>query len=109
MKVEENDIKHEIRAHQDIRHALAIDRTKMANERTLMAYLRTGVAMFVAGATFSHISESIVLDIISWILIPLGILISIYGYKRYLKNNRIILEDKRMMDEMLNLHYCRLE
>ena len=36
---------------------LAIDRTILANERTLLAYLRTALGLVVIGATFLHFLE----------------------------------------------------
>ena len=35
---------------------LAVYRTSLANERTLLAYLRSGMALIIAGATISHFS-----------------------------------------------------
>lgn len=38
-----------------LREYLAIERTKLANETTLLAYIRTGLYFLVAGSTLGHI------------------------------------------------------
>lgn len=35
-----------------MRDDLAIDRTKLANQRTLLAYIRTAIMLFASGITF---------------------------------------------------------
>jgi putative membrane protein len=37
-----------------VRHFLDIERTTLANERTLLAYVRTSLTTFVVGGTFIH-------------------------------------------------------
>ncbi len=68
-----------------LRDELAIDRTILANERTLLSYLRSGVALVIAGVSIMHFAAG------QWFLwfgifcIPSGIATSIFGIWRYKK------------------------
>ncbi len=66
-----------------LRDYLAMDRTVLGNERTLLAYVRTALAFFVAGASLIHFFDPLVFQIVGWMLIPLGILLSVVGIIRY--------------------------
>jgi putative membrane protein len=65
-----------------LRDQLAIDRTVLANERTFLAYCRTSLALIVSGAGCIKFFESIVSDIVGWILIALGLIVGIMGVWR---------------------------
>jgi len=41
-----------------LREYLAIERTRLANETALLAYIRTGLYFLVAGSTLGHLIES---------------------------------------------------
>jgi uncharacterized membrane protein YidH (DUF202 family) len=41
-----------------LREYLAIERTRLANETTLLAYIRTGLYFLVAGSTLGHLIAS---------------------------------------------------
>lgn len=41
-----------------LREHLAIERTRLANETTLLAYIRTGLYFLVAGSTLGQIVET---------------------------------------------------
>ena len=41
-----------------LREYLAIERTKLANERTLLTYIRTGLYFLVAGSTLGYVVDS---------------------------------------------------
>ena len=67
---------------------LAIDRTSLANERTFLAYLRTALTVFIAGVTFIRFFDSILIEIIGWIFVPVSIatfLIGIIRFKKFKK------------------------
>jgi putative membrane protein len=65
-----------------LRDQLAIDRTVLANERTFLAYCRTSLALILSGAGCIKFFESIVSDLAGWILIALGLVVSIIGVWR---------------------------
>ena len=66
-----------------LRDYLAIDRTSLANERTLLAYLRTGITLFLGGATFIHFSNQIWFSVLGAICVPAGLAAFFIGLRRY--------------------------
>jgi len=66
-----------------LRDHLAAGRTDLANERTLLAYVRTALALFAAGVTLVHFFESVWLDIVGWTFVPIGVGTFIIGAIRY--------------------------
>jgi len=73
-----------------LRDELAVDRTILANERTLMAYLRSALTLFIAGATFLHFFE---LGMLFWLgaaFIPSSLAVAMFGITRYRRMNMSI-------------------
>jgi len=66
-----------------LRDLLAADRTQMANERTLLAYMRTALTLFIAGVSFIQFFSNIVIVYIGWIFIPIGVIVTATGVRRY--------------------------
>ena len=73
-----------------LRDELAIDRTILSNERTLLAYVRASLTLVIVGLTFLHFIEKGSLRIAGMIFIPLGILTGLYGWLRFLGMKRMI-------------------
>lgn len=73
-----------------LRDHLAIDRTILSNESTLLAYIRTALAIIAAGATLFHFFSEQWIKIIGAILIPIGIILLAVGYIRYKRMERSI-------------------
>ena len=71
-----------------LRDHLALDRTKLANERTLLGYIRTSLALIVAGVTFTKIFNDVLIEIIGWVFILMGAWLLIYGIIRFRKINK---------------------
>ncbi|MGQ9732369.1 MAG: YidH family protein [Candidatus Zipacnadales bacterium] len=67
-----------------LRDFLAIDRTTLANERTLLAYIRTGLALLAAGFSFIQFFQSLWLEVLGWMIVPLGVGTLWLGGTRYL-------------------------
>lgn len=68
---------------------LAVERTRLANQRTLLAYSRTAIMIFATGITFLKIlANDQVLRITGLVLIPLSLLIFVYGMVSYARCNR---------------------
>ena len=82
---------------QDVRQSLALERTVMANERTLMAFLRTMVAISGAGLTIQHFSNSVVVSVIGYLLIPAGLAIGYFGWRSYRNRKRFIDQDTQLL------------
>ena len=66
-----------------LRDELAIDRTILANERTLLSYLRGSVALIIAGVTFIHFVEFGLLRYMAILLIPVGVITAVIGVIKY--------------------------
>ncbi len=75
-----------------LRDYLAADRTILANERNLLSYIRTSVALAAAGGSLIHFLDSLAADIGGGLLLALAAGILGLGlqrfiwYKRRLKN-----------------------
>ncbi len=78
-----------------LRDHLAIDRTVLSNESTLLAYVRTSLAVIAAGATLIHFFNEVYIKFFGVICVVTGIIILILGYSRYRKMDRLIKEIKR--------------
>ena len=81
-----------------VRDRMAIERTSLANERTLLAYVRTAIALFAAGATAIHFLESVVVDVIGWLMITGGVFVLVYGGYRFRQVSALISSVDRKDD-----------
>jgi putative membrane protein len=80
-----------------LRDHLAYDRTILANETTLLAYLRTAMALLAAGATlFRLYSDDAFFQVLGIVMLVLGVLIAAVGIHRFFAMSKrlIILLDK---------------
>lgn len=69
-----------------IRDSLALSRTMMANERTLLAYVRTGMTFMISGAgIIRFIQDGTYIFISGCILIASGVCFLCFGILRYLQ------------------------
>ena len=75
-----------------LRDHLAIDRTVLSNESTILAYIRTSVAIAAAGATIIHFLSGFILDLIGTLLIIVAFVVLIIGLFRYKKMDKQIKE-----------------
>lgn len=67
---------------------LAIERTNLANIRTLFAYLRTSLYLLTAGIGILQIKSISRLSGLAWICIIAGILLFIFGFIHYIRIKR---------------------
>ena len=58
---------------------LAVERTVMANQRSLLACIRTALSLIVAGASFIKFSGYLWVETVGWVFIPLGAMLIIVG------------------------------
>lgn len=77
-----------------LRDVLAVDRTILSNERNLLAYIRTALAVLVAGVTLIHFFEGFILQVTGWVLIPVGVSTMAIGFRRYRKVKQTIEQFK---------------
>ena len=64
---------------------LAIDRTVLANERTLLSYTRTALTMLVIGGTCIKFFDSLWIEIVGLIFLLAALATFIIGWRRYLR------------------------
>ena len=66
-----------------LRDHLALERTRLANERTLMSYLRTALYLILGALAFLQLKEFQEIRWIGIVFIPLSFLVVILGFYRY--------------------------
>lgn len=70
----------------ETRDYLALVRTDLANERTLLAYGRTALMVAATGVTLMKFyPESMLVRTTSWPLVALGVLIALFGVIRFIR------------------------
>ena len=63
----------------------------LANERTLLAWIRTSLTVIAGGIAFSHFSDkTTVTTILSLLVLGLGGSMAVIGYRRYLEADKAI-------------------
>lgn len=67
---------------------LAATRTEMANERTLLSYVRTALALAAAGIALVHVFSDPTIVLIGWLLVPVGALLLLFGTTRFRRGQR---------------------
>lgn len=73
-----------------LRDTLALDRTRLANQRTLLAFVRTGLYLAVTGAGIFQFSDTNRFFWLAWILIGVGIVVAAFGIWTYWNMQRKI-------------------
>ncbi len=66
-----------------LRDYLAIDRTLLANERSLLAYMRTAITLFIAGISLIKFFDSVFVKALGEVFLAGTLLIFIQGVRRY--------------------------
>ncbi len=62
---------------------LALERTRLANERTLFSYLRTSLYLLTAGIGVLQVESISRLDGLAWVCILSGIFLFFFGFIRF--------------------------
>ena len=78
---------------QEAGAALNFGRTAMANERTLLAFIRTAISLLAAGVGFILLLEHPLLIGIGWGFIGLSIFVQIWGLFRYFEIKKILFDE----------------
>lgn len=73
-----------------LRDHLAIDRTILSNESTILAYIRTSLALVAAGAALIHFFTENWIRVIGGLFLILGLVIMVIGVFRYKKMDKSI-------------------
>jgi putative membrane protein len=69
---------------------LAIDRTILSNERTLLAYGRTALAMVIIGGSALKFFDPGILTVVGWLFLVGGVIIMLIGWRRYRHTDRLL-------------------
>jgi putative membrane protein len=78
-----------------VRDLLAVDRTELANERTLLSWVRTALALIISGATCLHFIDGPRAELGGVGLIVLGLGAIAVGAARFARVQRMIRRIKR--------------
>jgi putative membrane protein len=62
-----------------LRDLLAVDRTVVANERTLLGFIRTSLALMLTGASLVKFSDSEALNMMGWVVGALAVPLLLFG------------------------------
>ena len=84
-----------------LREKLAIERTKMANDRTFLSFLRTSLYFSIAGMTINELVDlpyGATAEIVFWVL---AALLLAAGIVRYLSGSRKIRESRKHIGNYL--------
>ena len=73
-----------------LREHLAVERTKLGNERMLLAYIRTGLYFLVAGSALGELIETRFWNVMDVPIILVGLAIVLAGVFRFLRVMRVI-------------------
>lgn len=73
-----------------LRDHLALERTKLANERTLFSYIRTSLYLLTAGIGVLQIDSISRLDGLAWVCIISGIILFFFGFIRFCKMKKLL-------------------
>lgn len=73
-----------------LRDTLAIERTHMANQRTLLAFVRTGLYLGITGLGILYLNDRPHCNWGAWALIILGVIVAVIGILNYKRMSRKI-------------------
>lgn len=78
----------------DLRDSLAVERTHLANERTLLSYIRTALALLAGGAmVLRFLDNDPLLMRFAWVALVVGTLVLVIGSYRFFSVRRRISRD----------------
>ena len=72
---------------------LNFGRTALANERTLLAFIRTSISLLATGIGFIKLFEYQLLIVIGWIFIGVSIFIQTWGLFIYFTRRKLLLSE----------------
>lgn len=100
-----NDISDQTR--HDPAILLTIGRTIMANERTLLAFIRTSMAFLIMGIGLIKYLDHPVLDVLGWIFVVLAGVLFFWGLHRYKEVKKVLRdvtpEDQQSAEKTMGL------
>ena len=88
----------------EIRDSLALERTRFANERTFLAYVRTAMGLVLGGFSMVQFFHHKVFVWVGGVFVPIGILVGLLGLKKYLVKRKTISEKRAAYTLTSQLH-----
>ena len=78
-----------------IRDKLAVQRSRLANERTFLAYIRTAIVCFVAGITILKlIPDGVFISTVSVLFLLASLFFIVVGLYTYLRTKKELSRDR---------------
>jgi putative membrane protein len=77
-----------------LRERLAIQRTNMANQTTLLSFVRTSLYFLIAGLSIHGFFKLELLIYLEILLFTCSLLIFVFGLYNYKKNKKIIIQSE---------------
>lgn len=71
-----------------LRDFLALERTRLANERTLLAYIRSSLYLVLGGIAFLQLNDFVNIRWLGYVALVLSIFFIIIGISRFVQLNR---------------------
>lgn len=97
-------LKQQEKKNAEIRDQMAIQRTIFANERTLMAYLRTAITIIAGGIAAIKLSGNTYMEIAGVALLFVGVILSAYSFYRYRIKQKMIEHQRKDFAETSHHH-----
>lgn len=82
-----------------LRENLAIERTHLANQTTLLSFLRTSMYFFVAGLTIYQLLDFTSKVWVSFGLFAFSVILFVYGIYNFFKQRKWILQQKKYVGD----------
>jgi putative membrane protein len=89
-----------------LRERLAIQRTFMANQTTLLSFIRTALYFLVAGLSIRGFFKLELLVYLEVIFFTISLVLLIYGLHNFFRNKKIIEESRRNIGNYQDDYYA---
>lgn len=73
---------------------LAVHRTELANRRTLMAYVRTAIALTAGALALIKLIDDVWLQNLGWALLPISAMVLLIGFVDFNRVKKSINDEK---------------
>ncbi|MBU0591609.1 DUF202 domain-containing protein [Candidatus Micrarchaeota archaeon] len=84
----------------ELRDELAITRTKMAQERTQLSYIRTGISLLLGGMFFvGYFENGNIFSYVGYITVAVSLLFLVYGFYHHRKSMSFVNRVMHTLDE----------
>lgn len=85
-----------------LRDYLALERTKLANERTLLSYIRSSLYLLIGGIALIQLEGFENIKVVGYIALGLTVFFLFVGIYRFLKLNKLLENYYRQIESFSN-------